>query len=142
MTEETGRNEPDRIGPMDEEWRRALRAATAPPMDEVDWAGLRHAIISEAERRFEAPRAPVYRTVSHWSSRGIPVAAAALLAACLVLWTLPATGSSADTAPPGFWPVAEELVRGLPDETRQILDASTDVESMIRAMVASAAEEG
>lgn len=129
------------MGVSDEELRVALREVLAPPVGDVDWRELHARIMGDAERRQMESSASALGRVSAWSRGGTPFAAAVLLAASLVLWIVPAPPRPADAAPPGFWPVAEELLAGLPHESRQLLNAGTDVETMLAAVVESAMVE-
>lgn len=125
---------PGEPGREDRELRAALKAALAAPVEEVDWDGLHGRIMTDAEASVRRRPDRAFARVAAWSSRGIPLAAGALAAAALALWFAPAPGAS--TPPPEFWPVAQELISMLPEETRLLLDAGTDVESLLLAMTA------
>jgi hypothetical protein len=134
--------EPDLAGPSDQELKAALRAALAAPFDEVDWERL-HARIVAAEARRAAAATPKHTSewMVAWARRGIPAVAAALAAAIAALLVLPIERRTPDPQPPGFWPVAEELMSNLPEETRSLLLAGEDVESLLRAVMADGREE-
>jgi hypothetical protein len=129
MTRES--REPERA---DEELKEALKDALAAPFDEVDWEALHGRILADAETRVTRRSEPAVARVAAWSTRGIPMAAAALAAAVVALWIAPAPHGET-TPPPEFWPVAEALMSTLPEDTRLLLDAGRDVESMLMAMV-------
>lgn len=135
--------EPNARGPSDRELKAALRAALAAPFDEVDWERLHARIAVAAEARRAAAAAPKRTSewMVAWSRRGIPAVAAALAAAIAALLVLPIERRAPDPQPPGFWPVAEELMSNLPEETRSLLLAGEDMESLLRAVMADGREE-
>jgi hypothetical protein len=119
-------------GKGDPQLRAALKDVLAAPVDDVDWDRLHGQIMADAWARGRRRPERAFARVAAWSPRGIPLAAAALVAAALALWIAPPP--PARTPPPEFWPVAQELISALPEETRLLLDAGTDVESLLRAM--------
>jgi hypothetical protein len=130
------RHEPD-----DGELKAALRSVVRPPVDDVDWGRLQDRIMVAATRCSSA--SPVHATewVAAWSRRGIPAVASALAAAMAALLILPVERRTVDAQPPGFWPVAKELMSNLPEETRRLLLAGEDAESLMRAVMADGREE-
>jgi hypothetical protein len=124
----------------DPELRRVLRAALAQRFDDVDWDRLHGGIMAAAAHRAETG-GRAWECVARWSARGVPAAAAALVAAVVILWIMPAGRATADPGPPGFWPVAEELLANLPEETRRLLGAGADDETMLRAVLADGGRE-
>lgn len=128
----------------DRELKRALRAAVTPPFDAVDWDGLHERIMSEARQKgSRAPRG-TYGWVTRWSARGIPLTAGSLAAAAtVILLLLPSRMAPVTEMPsPGAWPTAEEMFSSLPDETRLLLNAGADVESMITALMVHGRDGG
>lgn len=134
--------DPSAFRPSDDELKEALQAAVRKPFDEVDWDRLREGIMADAETHFHSATGRPYDWVTAWSSRGIPVAASALAAAAAValLWIVPIMRPGGE-APPGFWPVAEELVLSLPESTRLLLSAGSDGDSMLTALMVYGGEE-
>lgn len=134
--------DPSASRPSDEELKEALQAAVRKPFDEVDWDRLRDGIMADAVTHFRSPAGRSYDWVTAWSSPGIPVAASALAAAAAVvlLWIAPIVRPAGET-PPGFWPVAEELVSSLPESTRLLLSAGSDEDSLLTALMVYGGEE-
>jgi hypothetical protein len=127
--------------PGDGELKEALRSAITPPLGAVDWERLHERIMTDARRRATPTPMRASEWVAAWSRRGIPAVASALAAAIAALLILPIERRAAVPQPPGFWPVAEELVSSLPEETRRMLLAGDDVDSLLGAVMADGREE-
>jgi hypothetical protein len=127
----------------DGELKAALRSAVSPPVGEVDWDRLHGRILAAAASRRGITARPKRASdwVAAWSRRGIPALATARAAAVVALLVLPLDRRAAEPEPPGFWPIAEELVSGLPEATRRLLLAGDDVESLLQAVMANGREE-
>lgn len=134
--------DPSAFRPSDEELKGALQAAVRKPFGEVDWGRLHDRIMADAETHVRDAAARPYDMVMAWSSRGIPVAAGALAAAAAaaLLWIVPIM-RPVGQAPPGFWPVAEELISSLPENTRLWLSAGSDEDSLLTALMVYGGEE-
>jgi hypothetical protein len=128
-----------------------LRDALADRFDGVDFDALQARIVGDANARSaraaignhatsRAPDAASWRTMARWSARGIPVAATLLAAGVAAIVLL--SPAREQPAPAGFWPVAEDLMSTLPADTRLLIDAGTNIESLLTAMLASAEQEG
>jgi acyl-CoA synthetase (AMP-forming)/AMP-acid ligase II len=128
-------------GPSERELKAALHSAVTPPVDDVDWHRLHERIMAAAEARSAAVPRRASEWVAAWSRRGIPAVAAALAAGLVALLIVPIERRAPDPQPPGFWPVAEELMSNVPEETRRLLLAGDDVESLLRAVLADSREE-
>lgn len=122
----TGPLEPDpRLG-------AALRALGEPPLEEVDWEGLRERARRGAElplaARQRAARAPAPRP---WARRLLPAAAAASLA--LGVWLGAASDRAPGTAPAVAVDEAEAVLRAdLSDqEFRSLVSGRAEAESLL-----------
>jgi hypothetical protein len=116
----------------DEALADALRAAVPePPLAEVDWQRLQARIAVDAAGHFgNAAVAPVrgmqpwWQPLASWSSRGIPLAAAASV---LLMIGAAAIGTAARSAGPSaasaiaFHTVEEELANGVSNGARPLL---------------------
>lgn len=126
--------DPRHVEPGDRELKRALKAAVTTRLEEVHWDGLYERIMADAEARVGDSQERTFARVAAWWSRGVPAATAALAAAVLALWILPAPPAP-EAPPPEFWPVAQELMSNLPEDTHLLLDAGRDVEGMLTALM-------
>lgn len=142
MRERTGTDQDDELVPS------LLRDALAHRFDDVDFDALESRIVAQAGARSthtvvghapSQPDDPSWRAMARWSGRGIPVAATLLAAGIAAIALLPRPHEQAE--PAGFWPVAEDLMATLPADTRLLIDAGTNVESLLTAMLASAEQE-
>lgn len=125
----------------DEELKRALQTAVATPSSTVDWDRMYDRIMAEARSRLADARPQTWDYMASWSSHGIPLGTAALVAAIITLWSLPLAELGGEPSPAGFWPVAEELISGLPEDTRQLLNAGTELEDLLTALAQRGVEE-
>lgn len=139
MTDESGG-----LRPSDRELRNALRAAVPTPFAEVDWDRLHRGIMADGRAHFAAASGDALGWIEAWSTRGIPLAAGALAAAATIvtLWIAPIVRSAPDAQHPASRPVAEELMSGLPEGSRLLLNARTDVASMLLAVMLYRGEDG
>jgi hypothetical protein len=119
--------------------RSALQDALRDRFDGVDWDRLCDRIVADAVSRGGVAQRPV-EILAAWSVRGA-VAAGALFAAGLAVLLFVSDSGEADTVPPGFWPVAEELIAGVPEDTRRLIEAGADVDGLLRLMVADGGRE-
>jgi hypothetical protein len=119
--------------------RAALQHELRHRFDGVDWERLHDRIVGDALTQWDGPRGPA-QVLAAWS-RGGAIAASALLAAALAALLLVPPDAGGDAAEAGFWPVAEELLAGVPDETRRLIDAGTRPDRLLELVVADAREE-
>jgi hypothetical protein len=120
----------------EQELRSALQHALADRFDGVDWEDLRARILAAAAVRAPGEAPEPLTLVARWAKRGIPAAGALLAAGIAALLVVP-PGTRPDAgAATGFWPVAEELMADVPEETRRLIDAGSDVESMLNLVLA------
>jgi acyl-CoA synthetase (AMP-forming)/AMP-acid ligase II len=127
--------------PNDGELKAALRSAVRPTGNDVDWERLHERIMDAAAACRPASPARASDWIAAWSRRSIPAVASVLAAAVATLLFLPIERQTRDAQPPGFWPVAEELMSDLPEETRRMLLAGEDMESLLRAVMADGRAE-
>jgi hypothetical protein len=120
--------------------RPALQRALSDRFDGVDWDALHARIMADAATRQPAVAEP-WSLVARWAYRGIPAAGALLAAGLAALLILPLDSRPAAAAPPGFWPVAEELMAGVPEDTRRLIDAGADVASLLDLVLAAEQKE-
>jgi hypothetical protein len=131
MTSESMREDP--------EVSEALQDLFQDRFDGVDWARLNERIVAEGVRWSMAPRGPA-EVLAGWSRRAA-VPAGGLIAAGVAALLLFSDGAEADSAPPGFWPVAEELLAGLPADTRRLLNAGSEAQELLQ-LIAIDVREG
>jgi hypothetical protein len=117
---------------QDHELTSGLRDALAGRFDRVDWDGLHDRIMADALSRSGPQQRPA-DVLASWSVRG-SAAAGVLLAAGIAALLLMSDSADADPVPPGFWPVAEELIAAVPADTRQLLQAASDAERLLQIM--------
>jgi hypothetical protein len=125
----------------DDDLKAALRDALATPFGDVDWDRLHARIMTDAGTRVRAQPRRAFDWLAAWSWRGVPFAAAGLAAAVLALWIVPVERPAAHPHPAGYWTVADELVTNLPEPTRELLLAGSDVESLLSVVITEGAEE-
>jgi hypothetical protein len=125
--------------PDDHEIRAALQHALRDRFDGVAWAALHDRIVADGLARSTGARGPS-EVLAAWSPRAA-MAAGSLIAAGVLALLLISDGAEADTVPPGFWPVAEELLAGVPEDARRLINAGTQPEELLALIVADAREE-
>jgi hypothetical protein len=119
--------------------RAALQHELRDRFDGVAWEPLHDRIVAAALARHAGLRGPS-EVLAAWSPRAA-VAAGLLTAAGLLALLLIPDGADADAVPPGFWPVAEELLAAAPEETRMLLNAGAQPEGLLELIVPAAREE-
>jgi hypothetical protein len=125
-----------------QELRRALQDAVSHRFDDVDFERLRARIVADAREGRAGGGAAHWELVQRWSRRGIPAAAALLAAGIAALLILPPATTEPAAAGAVFWPVAEELLSGVPDDTRLLIEAGSDVERLLNLMLAHEPADG
>lgn len=118
-----------------QEVRSALQDALSDRFDGVDWERLHARILADAARPAALGAQP-WDVVASWASRGIPAAGALLAAAVVALLILPLNARSDAAAAAALLPVAEELMASVPEETRLLLHAGSDLESLLNLVLA------
>jgi hypothetical protein len=124
----------------DRDVRAALQRELSHRFDGVAWEQLHDRIVADAAVHWSGAQRPS-EVLAAWSPRGALVAGT-IAAAGLLALLLVSDGAEADTVPPGFWPVAEELLAGVPAETRRVMEAGTRPEGLLELIVADVREEG
>jgi hypothetical protein len=123
----------------DPEVSQALQDLFQARFDQVDWARLNERIVTDGADWMMATRGPA-EVLAAWS-RLASLTAGGLIAAGLAALLLFSDGAEADTAPPGFWPVAEELLAGLPADTRKLLNAGSEPQALLQLIAIDVREE-
>jgi hypothetical protein len=123
----------------DPEVRDALQDLFRDRFHGVDWEQLNQSIIADAAIRSAAPGGPA-EVLAGWAHRA-SLTASGLIAAGLAALLLFSDGAEADTVPPGFWPVAEELLAGVSPDTRRLINAGSETQELLELIVADAGEE-
>jgi hypothetical protein len=123
----------------DSEVRAALQDLFHDRFEHVDWERLNARIVADAARRTSVVSGPA-EVLAAWSPRASLTAGGLIAAgfAALLLFSGPA---DADAVPPGFWPVAEELLAGLPPDARRLLTAGSDPHDLLELVTADVREE-
>lgn len=124
--------------------REALRAALAPPYDEVDWDELHRRVMAASAARIPAARARARDWIVAWAPRAIPITAAALAAAIAVVFLgapAPRAPAAHEAPPPEFWPVAVELFAGLDREAARLIGAGENVADWLAAVFSAGGTE-
>lgn len=118
----------------DEMMQDLLRESTAPvPYDDVDWRTLHAEIVRRAQPHLRRTPPTWWHLVAGWSSRGIPLGAAAAAALVIALGTglVDTRRESADTPDVAtFTTIEEELAAAAP-----LLVADADSDALIEAML-------
>lgn len=139
----------DENGWLDPRLRAQLRAALPePPIDEVDWEGLRERIAGSADpylarlRTGGRARAAVWwEYAARWAAPVLPAALAAAAALALLLGRLerstptPATVVATTRAPETSGTQASVLEAALSGSTSTVLVAAADPDALLRAAV-------
>ncbi len=135
---------------LDAQLRAELAAALPePPVDEVDWEGLRQSIARNAELRLARLRAggrarTWWEYEAGWAARALPAAIAAAAALVLLLGRLERTTTPAptvtvatSTSTVSSTPVTLEAAIGTGTTESAVLYASADQDALLRAAVVS-----
>jgi hypothetical protein len=123
----------------DSEVRAALQDLFHDRFENVDWERLNARIVAEAAGRPTVPCGPA-DVLAAWSPRA-SVTAGGLIAAGIAALLLFSERVDADAVPPGFWPVAEELLAGLPPDARRLLYAGSEPQGLLELITADVREE-
>jgi hypothetical protein len=119
----------------DPEVRDALKELFRDRFDGVDFEQLNRRVIADAAIR--AGSAGPAEVLAGWSRR-TSLTAGGLIAAVLTALLLFSDGAEADTVPPGFWSVAEELLAGVAPDTRRLIVAGSETQEMLNLIIADA----
>jgi hypothetical protein len=123
----------------DSEVRAALQDLFQHRFEHVDWDRLNARIVADAVTRTSVPSGPA-DVLAAWSPRA-SLTAGGLIAAGVAALLFFSERVDADPVPPGFWPVAEELLAGLPPDARRLLEAGSDPQDLLELITADVREE-
>jgi hypothetical protein len=123
----------------DSEVRAALQDLFHDRFDHVDWERLNERIVADAAGWSTAHAGPA-EVLAAWSPRA-SLTAGGLIAAGVAALLLFSDRVEADAVPPGFWPVAEELLAGLPPDARRLLSAGSEPQDVLELITADVGKE-
>jgi hypothetical protein len=121
------------------EVRAALQDLFHDRFEGVDWERLNARIVADAVEGSTVPSGPA-EVLAAWSPRA-SLTAGGLIAAGVTVLLLVSGRVEADAVPAGFWPVAEELLAGLPPDARRLLDAGSEPQALLELITADIREE-